>query len=62
MTVKHTIQKRFDLPIDARELAEYAGEVINNREDAPINATVHMGGHQLDQHPVAVTFTASWES
>lgn len=62
MTVQHTIQKKLDLPMEATELHEFASEVLANRVDAEINAVVHMGGHQLDQHPTAITFTARWES
>lgn len=62
MTVQHSIKRRFDFPMRADDLNEFASEVLANNPEAEISPIVHMGGHQLDQHPIALTLTATWES
>lgn len=63
MVTKHTIQTRLTLPTTAAELNEFASEVLASpNPDAEVGAVVHLGGDQRDPYPVAVSFTASWES
>lgn len=63
MTTKHSIQTRFDLPTTAADLNIFVTEVLDSANPgADVDVTVHMGGNQRDPHPIAITFTAHWES
>lgn len=35
---------------------------IQKRVDAEIGVVIHTGGDQRDPYPIAVSFTAAWES